>query len=203
MATCARNSEENGQRFAEAKIKSLTGGDEITGRPLYGVHVSFKPVGKIVMATNNRPEIRGGDEGIWRRIREIPFNRQFKETEQDKQLMSHLVEELPGILNWAIQGCLNWQAHGLVAPFVVKNSVQEYRSEMDTIAGFIEEECITEPSVNASVSSIYGQYLNWCRSQGKQPRTKIQFGKALLSQGYEQSRDSNGRVWLGITTSSI
>ena len=68
---------EHGQRFAEAKIKSFTGGDTITARPLYGEYINFKPNGKIWLTTNNRPEIRGSDDGIWRRIKEIPFNRQF------------------------------------------------------------------------------------------------------------------------------
>ena len=189
---------ENGQRFAEAKIKSLTGGDEVTGRPLYGVHFSFKPVGKIVIATNNRPEIRGADEGIWRRIREIPFNRQFKEAEQDKQLMSNLLKELPGILNWAIEGCLKWQSEGLTAPLAVDASGAQYRSEMDTVAGFIDEECSHNPSGSVKVSALYEQYFDWCKQQGKSPRTKIQFGKSMISNGYEQSRSQNGRVWLGL-----
>ena len=194
---------ENGQRFAEAKIKSLTGGDQVTGRPLYGVHVSFKPVGKIVLATNNRPEIRGTDEGIWRRIREIPFNRQFKESEQDKQLMSKLVKELPGILNWAIEGCLNWQSEGLIAPKAVSASGSEYRSEMDTVAGFLRDECRTEPTDKHRVSSLYEQYINWCKAQGKQHLTIIQFGKSLVSQGFKKERDRFGWYWLGLTTYSI
>ena len=70
-------------RIAEAKIKSFTGGDMISARPLYGEWVDFQPIGKIFLTTNNRPEIRGSDDGIWRRIREIPFNRQFTEAEQD------------------------------------------------------------------------------------------------------------------------
>lgn len=194
---------ENGQRFAEAKIKSITGGDDVTGRPLYGVHISFKPVGKLVLATNNRPEVSGSDEGIWRRIREIPFNRQFKEEEQDKQLMSHLVKELPGILNWAIEGCLKWQAEGLVAPEAVKSSGREYRSEMDTVAGFINEECFMEPTSRVGVGTLYEQYASWCKAQGKQPRTIIQFGKVLTSQGYDKKRDSSGWYWIGLTTYSI
>ena len=78
----------------------------ISARPLYGEWVNFKPVGKILLTTNNRPETLGSDDGIWRRIREMPFNRQFTEAEQDKELMTTLTQELPGILNWAIEGCL-------------------------------------------------------------------------------------------------
>jgi putative DNA primase/helicase len=78
----------------------------ISARPLYGGWVNFNPVGKIILTTNNRLEIRGSDDGIWRRIREIPYNRQFTEAKQDKELVTTLTQELPGILNWAIEGCL-------------------------------------------------------------------------------------------------
>jgi len=191
---------EHGQRFAEAKIKSFTGGDKVTGRPLYGSWVEFVPVGKIVLTTNNRPEIRGSDDGIWRRIREIPFNRQFREAEQDRELMSALRQELPGILNWAIEGCLLWQAEGLKAPASVAASISAYRSEMDTVVGFIEDECHQDPSQKSSVASLYEQYASWCKAQDKHPRTKVQFGTALKSQGYAQVRDSTGRYWQGLTT---
>jgi phage/plasmid-associated DNA primase len=74
---------------------------------------------------------------------------------------------------------------------------------MDTVAGFIDEECHVDASFKIGVSSLYEQYETYCRAQGKQPRTKIQFGKTLLSQGYEQERDSTGRYWIGLTTLSL
>ncbi|MDC6455449.1 phage/plasmid primase, P4 family [Alphaproteobacteria bacterium] len=192
---------EHGQRFAEAKIKSFTGGDMISARPLYGEWVDFKPVGKILLTTNNRPEIRGSDDGIWRRIREIPFNRQFTEAEQDKELMTTLTQELPGILNWAIEGCLLWQANGLSAPASVTASVSEYRSEMDTVCSFIVDECTVAAHERIPIGNLYEQYVSWCRSSGKHPRSKVQFGKALTSQGYEQIRGSTGRYWRGLSIS--
>ena len=194
---------EHGQRFAEAKIKSFTGGDMISARPLYGEWVDFTPVGKILLTTNNRPEIRGSDDGIWRRIREVPFNRQFTEAEQDKELMATLTKELPGILNWAIEGCLRWQSDGLTAPASVTASVSEYRSEMDTVVSFIADECIVAAHERMPVASLYEQYVSWCRSSGKHPRSKVQFGKALSNQGYEQLRDSTGRYWQGLSISII
>ena len=123
--------------------------------------------------------------------------------EQDKQLMSHLVKELPGILNWAIEGCIKWQSEGLVAPEAVKASGAEYRSEMDTLASFIDEECHIDTSLRIGVSTLYEQYEAYCKAQGKQPRTIIQFGKSLSSQGYQKERDSSGRYWVGLTTLSL
>ena len=192
---------EHGQRFAEAKIKSFTGGDMISARPLYGEWVDFQPIGKIFLTTNNRPEIRGSDDGIWRRMVEVPFNRQFTADEQDKELMAALLKELPGILNWAIEGCLRWQAEGLIAPQSVMASVTEYRTEMDTICSFLAEECMVAPHERIQVGSLYQQYADWCRSSSKQPRTKVQFGKALTDQGYKQMRDSHGRYWQGLSIS--
>ena len=173
----------------------------ISARPLYGNWVDFIPVGKILLTTNNRPEIRGSDDGIWRRIREVPFNRQFTEAEQDKELMTTLTQELPGILNWAIEGCLRWQANGLSAPASVTASVSEYRSEMDTVCSFIVDECIVAAHERIPVGNLYEQYASWCRSSGKHPRSKVQFGKALTSQGYEQIRGSTGRYWRGLSIS--
>ena len=115
--------------------------------------------------------------------------------------MSALRLELPGILNWAIEGCLLWQAEGLNAPASVAASITAYRSEMDTVAGFIEDECHQDPSRRSSVASLYEQYASWCKAQDKHPRSKVQFGKALTSQGYEQIRGSTGRYWRGLSIS--
>ena len=127
----------------------------ISASPLYAQWVYFKPVGKILLTTNSRPETLGLDDGIWRCIWEIPFNRQFTWAERDKELMTALTQELPGILNWAIEGCLLWQANGLSAPASVTASVSEYRSEMDTVCSFIADECIVAPHERIPVGSLY------------------------------------------------
>ena len=115
--------------------------------------------------------------------------------------MTTLTQELPGILNWAIEGCLRWQSEGLIAPQSVTASVTEYRTEMDTVCSFVAEECIIAPHERIQVGSLYQQYSNWCRSSSKQPQTKVQFGKSLTDQGYKQMRDSNGRYWQGLSIS--
>ena len=176
---------EHGQRFAEAKIKSFTGGDMISARPLYGEWVDFIPVGKILLTTNNRPEIRGSDDGIWRRIREIPFNRQFTEAEQDKELMATLTQELPGILNWAIEGCLRWQPEGLIAPQSVTASVTEYRTEMDTVCSFCRLRVHVASHERIQVGSLYQQYTSWCRSSSKQPRTQSAIWQGTYRSGLQ------------------
>ena len=104
---------EAGEALAEAKIKQMTGGNVLKGRPLYGSWLEFSIIGKILLATNSLPQINNTDHGIWRRIQAIPFNRTFGAEEQDKDLGIKLSAELPGILNWAIQGSLEWQKQGL------------------------------------------------------------------------------------------
>ena len=117
--------------------------------------------------------------------------------------MTVLGQELPGIPNWAIEDCLLWQAEGLNATASVAASITAYRSEMDTVAGFIEDECHQDPSQRSSVASLYEQYASWCKAQDKHPRTKVQFGNALKSQGYAQVRDSTGRYWRGLSVSIL
>ncbi|SFD82027.1 phage/plasmid primase, P4 family, partial [Tritonibacter multivorans] len=107
---------EEGEALAEAKIKQMTGGDTLKGRPLYGKFIEFQIQGKIFLATNSLPAINNTDHGIWRRIQAIPFNRTFKAEEQDRDLGRKLMAELPGILNWAVKGCMEWQKQGLNPP---------------------------------------------------------------------------------------
>tara|TARA_Y100000588_G_scaffold48864_1_gene46000 strand:- start:323 stop:856 length:534 start_codon:yes stop_codon:yes gene_type:complete len=153
-----------------------------------------------VSRSASRPEIRGSDDGIWRRVREVPFTRNFSGPEQDKELMATLLQELPGILNWAIEGSLLWQSEGLSPPASVTESTQDYRTEMDTVISFLEEECEQNPVQRTSVKILYENYLSWCRSQDRHPRTKVQFGKELTSKGYKQvtyicdRNDRNDRV---------
>ena len=114
-----------------------------------------------------------------------------------------MLHEIPCILNWAIEGCLSWQSEGLVAPQSVQASVTDYRAQMDTVLSFVAEECLVVPHERIKVGSLYQQYISWCRSSSKQPRTKVQFGKALTDQGYKRMRDSNGRYWQGLSISII
>src|SRR4029077_1878469 len=98
-----------GKRMAETLVKQLTGGDRIAARFLYCEFFEFTAQFKLVLATNYRPRIYGTDKGIWRRIRLVPFNVTIPDADQDKELPNKLRCELPGILAWALKGCLEWQ----------------------------------------------------------------------------------------------
>ena len=116
-----------GDRLAESRIKDMTGGDTLTGRFLYHEAFDFVPRFKLWMFGNHLPQIRGTDRGIWRRVRLIPFNVEIVETKRDRHLQEKLGQELPGILNWALEGCMNWQREELKSPVAVKSATAEYR----------------------------------------------------------------------------
>lgn len=151
------------------------------------------------LATNSLPQINNTDHGIWRRIKAIPFNRTFTAEEQDKNLGGKLLEELPGILNWAIQGCLDWQLTDLSTPQIVEEQVAEYRSAMDSISQFIREECEQGQDHSYPASKFYQAYRDWCSGAGRKPQSTTAFKRSLekLKQVY-QRRSANGLQWHGI-----
>jgi len=110
---------EEDARLAESRVKDITGGDTLTGRELYCPAFNFLPTHKLWIYGNHRPDVRGNDHGIWRRIKLIPFEVQIPDEEKDPQLLEKFLQELPGILNWAIKGCLDWKKNGLGTPSVV------------------------------------------------------------------------------------
>ena len=190
---------EEGQSLAEAKIKQMTGGDTLKARPLYGTFVEFSIIGKLWLATNNLPQINNTDHGIWRRIKAIPFNRTFTAKEQDKHLSDKLMAELPGILNWAIQGCLGWQKDELQTPQIIEDQVAEYKSAMDSITQFIQDECEVDKDHSYAASKFYQAYRDWCSGAGRKPQSQTAFKRSLEKlNGVYQHRSSNGLQWHGI-----
>jgi putative DNA primase/helicase len=190
---------EEGQSLAEAKIKQMTGGDTLKARPLYGTFVEFSIIGKLWLATNSLPQINNTDHGIWRRIKAIPFNRTFEAKEQDKNLSDKLMEELPGILNWAIKGCLEWQKNELQTPQIIEDQVAEYKSAMDSITQFIQDECELDKEHSYAASKFYQAYREWCSGAGRKPQSTTAFKRSLEKlKGVYQHRSSNGLQWHGI-----
>lgn len=190
---------EEGEALAESKIKQMTGGDALKARPLYGKYIEFEIIGKIWLATNSLPNINNTDHGIWRRIQAIPFNRTFNSDEQDKDLSNKLSKELPGILNWAIQGCLEWQKQGLNPPQIILDQVKAYKTEMDSVAQFVDEECLLDVEAKHPSSKLYDTYRHFCFDMGRKPQSSSSFKRALdkLHSVY-QSRTSSGMYWHGI-----
>jgi putative DNA primase/helicase len=190
-----------GRRLNESLIKLATGGEPITARFLRAEWFEFHPIFKLWLATNHRPVIRGTDEGIWRRIRLIPFEVSFRGAAQDKTLPARLREELPGILRWAVDGCLAWQRDGLGLPDEVRLATNDYREQMDVLLGFIDDCCaLDNPAATTRSSELYKAYAEWCDANGERATSHIGFGRALRERGFAQTTvgHSKHKAWTGI-----
>jgi putative DNA primase/helicase len=189
-----------GTKLDEALIKRLTGQDKIMARFLYQEFFEFDATFKIFFSTNSKPVIIGNDEGIWRRIRLIPFTVNIKPEERDNQLREKFKAELPGILRWAVEGCLLWQKQRLGEPQVVREATEEYRKEMDSIKEFLDDRCILDGYSLVLKGVLYAEYLNWCNNNGIQALDKNNFGQRLNQRGFKNMRKGHGgkRYWVGI-----
>lgn len=181
-----------GMRLDESLVKSLTGGDKITARFLYGNDFEFTPQFKIWLATNHVPTIRGTDDGIWRRLMLIPFEYQVSEEQVDKNLNSKLISESMGILNWIIDGAIKWQKEGLNPPDKVKIASQEYRDEMDVITMFVRDNCTVGEGLKAKGSELYMQYKKWATENNQYAMSNNKFGKEM-EQKFEKKK--SGTMW--------
>jgi putative DNA primase/helicase len=189
-----------GKRLAEVVVKQLTGGDTITARFLFHEYFEFRLAGKIWLAANHLPVIRGTDNAIWRRIRLIPFTITIPREEQDKRLLQKLKAELPGILNWALHGCLEWQREGLCEPGEVQAATEAYREEMDPVGAFLAECCVMAPEVQAPASDLYEAYTKWCQANGEESINQTVFGRRLRDRGLIKDRAAITwrTVWKGV-----
>lgn len=187
-------SEEN-RRFAEAKVKRLTGNDPIKARFLYRDFFEFSPTHKLWLATNHKPVIRGTDHAIWRRIRLIPFTVTIPDDQQDKDLLSKLLEERSGILAWAVQGCLDWQRDGLTFPEEVRVATESYRAEMDVVAAFLDDCCIIGPRYWVYSRELYAAYQKWAEENGERPMSQKMFAMRLQERGFTRERYGRARTW--------
>lgn len=195
---------EEGHRFKEVLVKQLTGGDSCRARRMHEDFWEFAPTWKIFIATNHKPTIRGTDHAIWRRIRLIPFNVKFHDPGEgvpvkDLAMEGKLTAELPGILTWAVQGCLAWQQEGLQAPTAVKSATEGYRQEMDVLAAFLSECCVTQPHCQVRASDLYAAYLKWCEQSGEYAEKQRKFGMRLTERGFQRFAGAKGySFWRGI-----
>jgi putative DNA primase/helicase len=189
---------EEGRRLAESKVKQLTGADSISARFLHGEYFTYRPQFKLWLTTNHKPEIRGTDKGIWDRIRLIPFSVRIPEAGVDPELPQKLKNELPGILAWAVQGCLDWQRHGLAEPAVVGAATAGYQQEMDVLAAFLEDRCVKAAVASVPVKDLYAAYQAWCEENGEYCVKQRQLTERLKERGVEPGKDRKARLWLGL-----
>lgn len=183
-----------GARLNEGLIKQLTGGDRVTAALKYENEFEYTPEFKLWMCLNHKPFIRGTDAGIWSRIRLIPFGVQIPEEKMDRQLKFKLRRELPGILAWAVEGCLLWQREGLMPPESVMAACGEYKSEMDVLKSFLEECC--KEGGEASAADLFKAYTEWAQAGSELRMSRTKFGREMTKR--YQRRKSGGWLYVGL-----
>jgi P4 family phage/plasmid primase-like protien len=193
-----------GQRLDESFIKQMTGGDKIVARDLYAKPFEFSPAFKLLFAGNYKPMIGGDDHGIWRRLILIPFNHRFADSEQDKNLSDKLSHELPGILNWAIRGALDWFKYGIEIPYAIKAEGNQYKAEMDVIQHWLDDGCIRDTSKSYQVGDAYQAYSIYATNSGTKPLSKVRLTERLKARDIHPKRGAKGvRSYIGIAPQKI
>ncbi len=188
-------------RLDMATIKRATGGDRITARFLHKEFFSYTPAFKLVLATNAEPDVPSADHGTWRRLRLVPFEVQFGQpgyppAENKEHLTRALLDELPGILNWALAGLARWRQEGLSRPDEVTRATAEYRDDQDVIAEFMGE-CVSEGR-RVPRRELYNRYVAWCEANNGRALTTKTFGQRLKAKGVAFSKSNGVAYWDGI-----
>lgn len=187
----------DGQRLNEPLMKEATGGDTIRARRMREDHWEFKPSHLAVLVTNYQPIVRGTDNGIWRRLRLVPFTVTIPEERQDKALTHKLRSELPAIAAWMVAGCLEWQRHGLQAPPQVMAATEGYKHDSDTFAQWFEEHMKVEPLGCVKASATFKSYQTWCEVHGERNLSNRRFGERM-GEKIAAKRVSNGTWYDGV-----
>lgn len=159
---------DNQGRLAEAIVKQVTGGDPVTCRNLYGRDFSYVPEYKVWLMTNHLPRVRGTDRGIWSRVKPINFPRTFEGNTADKRLTEKLMNELPGILNWALEGLAGYVAAGrnLMEPQSVTGAITTYKYESSPVQRFVKERVVFDSKETIGAATLFRAFQWFCDEEG-------------------------------------
>jgi len=173
-----------GVELEEATVKQITGSDTISARAPYGKPFSYRPQFKIWLSTNHKPEIPDGSEAIWDRIRLIPFTQRFEDGKgADPKLPAKLREELPGVLAWAVKGCVDWNGGGLGSAAAVERATAKYREETDVIDRFFADVCVFGPDESVTKKGLFEAWENWCIENGEESGKQNSFTRTMSERG--------------------
>ena len=202
------NETDDGRRLAEGVVKELTGGDTVKARRMREDFWSFRPSHSLALVSNYKPDVKGTDHGIWRRLRLLAFLQKFwdrgkgetgpAEYEANPRLKDELRPELPGIVAWMVRGCIEWQRQGLGQPAEVTAATTDYRDSMNTLALFFDDCCSLEEGMTVKASEMRKSYVAWCDENGEKPVSGRKFGEFLADKNVAK-RKSNGTWYSGVT----
>jgi P4 family phage/plasmid primase-like protien len=187
-------------RNAEGYIKQFTSGDRMTFDRKFQPALSAYPTARLVLSTNNRPRFADRSEGVWRRMLLLPFRMEIPPDRRDPMLAQKLMEELPGILNWAIEGLKRLQQQGhFTEPTICKGALEDYRTEMNSAREFLKENYQSCEGATGFILAnvLYDQYKDWCQANGYQALTNNMFGKEVKRVFPSSERQKRGtpRLW--------
>jgi putative DNA primase/helicase len=187
-----------GARWNEARVKILTGGDRVTARFMRGDYFSFLPQFKLAIAANHRPALRSVDEAMRRRIHLVPFTAAIPSDERDPQLPEKLRLEWPGILAWAIEGCLRWIQFGLQAPEAVQVASSEYVEAEDCLQQWIDDRCEIHKDAWSASAILFADWQRYAEAAGESAGTQKRFAQRLVGHGMKAQRTTAARGFLDI-----
>lgn len=185
---------EDGQRWAAAKIKQLTGGDTIRARFMRQDYFEYRPQFKLIFCGNHKPAFRHVDEAIRRRFYLVPFTQTIAAAERDLALPEKLRAEVGGILLWMLDGCLEWQRIGLAPPDKVREATDAYLEDEDTLRTWMDECCEGEPKAFSPVAELHRSYQGWAERAGEKFFGVKRFSQMLEDHGYGRDRAAGTRV---------
>jgi putative DNA primase/helicase len=201
MVVCSEVNE--GDRFDEAKVKQLTGGDTITARFMRQDHFTFTPTHQLWLMGNTRPEVRTGGRSFWRRLRLIPFEHEVPAADVVDDLQGVLVRDHgPALLAWLVAGAVAFAAGGLAEPEKVKAATAEYEADQDTMARFVDECCLIGGGqhVQIKAAKVRDAYEKWCYAAGETPVSAKAFGMAMKGRFHvELARTNAARMYVGLS----
>ncbi|MER7705487.1 phage/plasmid primase, P4 family [Kitasatospora sp. NPDC097605] len=191
---------EAGKPMSESVLKRATGSDRLTARFMRENFFTYQPTFLLWLASNHTPAFRSQDEGLWRRVKLIKFDRYFKPEERDHGIFAELREEAEGIAAWAVAGAVEWYAGGLQEPDCIKTATTAFKENSDALAEFLTDVLMKVDSEKSHVPSqeAYTAYRDWCEAQGEKAWTRRGFISALDERGIRQHRMTKGRVLLGV-----
>jgi putative DNA primase/helicase len=189
---------EEGRRWAESRIKTLTGGDKIAARFMRQDFFEYSPQFKLIVAGNHKPGLRSVDEAIRRRFNLLPFTVTVPPEQRDKELPDKLKAEYPGILQWMIDGCIDWLERGLAPPQIVTDATAAYLESEDAVSAWIDDCATRDPSAFTKSTELFASWSEWANKSGEHVGSQKRFSQTLETRGFEFRRTKQARGFVGL-----
>lgn len=189
---------DEGKRWALARLKSLTGGDAVTARFVRQDFFTYTPQFKLCISANHRPGLRTIDEAIKRRLHVVPFNVFIPPQERDTELLEALRDEWGAILAWGLEGCVDWQMHGLSQPKAIRDATAAYLADEDIFGHWLDEACELASDAKESLKNLHQSYRRWAERNGERLLGSKRFSQVLAERGLSRFKSGDVRGFAGV-----